>query len=86
MAEKPDSHPDDRRRNRRGSRVGAPNATAVREDSPRETVSCPSGHDLIEQMVERENMRSAYRRVVSNRGSAGGDGMTVGDYSAPGLR
>ena len=77
MAEKPDSHPDDRRRNRRGSRVGAPNATAVREDSPRETVSCPSGHDLIEQMVERENMRSAYRRVVSNRGSAGVDGMTV---------
>jgi RNA-directed DNA polymerase len=28
-------------------------------------------------MVERENMRSAYRRVVSNRGSAGVDGMTV---------
>jgi len=32
---------------------------------------------LMEEVVRRENMRAAYRRVVQNGGAAGGDGMTV---------
>lgn len=35
------------------------------------------GHALIEQVVERGNMRRAYRRVVGNKGSAGVDHLTV---------
>jgi hypothetical protein len=33
--------------------------------------------DLMEAVVESENMSTAYRRVVGNRGSAGLDGMEV---------
>jgi RNA-directed DNA polymerase len=36
----------------------------------------------MEAVVERENMTRAYRRVVSNRGSAGIDKMPVGDLLA----
>jgi RNA-directed DNA polymerase len=39
--------------------------------------STPEEAKLIEHMVERENMLKAYRRVVSNKGSAGIDGMAV---------
>jgi len=34
---------------------------------------------LMEQVVSRENLLLAYRRVVANRGSAGVDGMTVAE-------
>lgn len=34
---------------------------------------------LIERLVERENMSSAYHRVVGNKGAAGCDGMEVGE-------
>lgn len=34
---------------------------------------------LMEMVVSRENMWAAYRRVVSNKGAAGVDGMTVVD-------
>ncbi len=37
------------------------------------------GMDLLEQMLERGNMLKALRRVESNRGAAGVDGMTVGE-------
>ncbi len=37
----------------------------------------PEGTELIERLVERENMRTAYRRVVGNKGAPGVDGMTV---------
>ena len=40
---------------------------------------CPDTDNLLERMVERENMMAAYRKVVSNRGSAGVDKMTVDD-------
>jgi RNA-directed DNA polymerase len=36
----------------------------------------------MEAVVERENMKVAYARVVSNRGAAGVDGMTVEDLKA----
>jgi RNA-directed DNA polymerase len=34
---------------------------------------------LLRRVVERTNMRRAYRRVISNRGSAGVDGMSVAE-------
>jgi RNA-directed DNA polymerase len=39
--------------------------------------TCPGTEELMEAVVERENMLNAYRRVVSNKGSAGVDGMSV---------
>ena len=35
------------------------------------------GDVLMERVVERENMRQAYRRVLRNRGAAGVDGMST---------
>ncbi len=37
---------------------------------------------LMEQVVELDNLRKAYVRVVSNKGAAGIDGMTVDDLHA----
>ena len=37
------------------------------------------GTGLLEQMLERGNMKRALQRVESNRGAAGVDGMTVGE-------
>ncbi len=52
------------------ARVGS--LTAERgTESPTSTVS------LMEEVVERENLKKALRRVQSNKGSAGIDGMTV---------
>jgi len=70
-AEMPDTTPGGSGRNPRGSGGGVSSATARREDT------CPETENVMEVVVERENMRRAYRRVVSNRGSAGGDGMSV---------
>ena len=39
----------------------------------------PTGEQLMELVVSRPNMLEAYRRVVKNKGSAGVDGMTVGE-------
>lgn len=38
--------------------------------------SNPTDH-LMEQVVDRDNLNRAYFRVISNKGSAGADGMTV---------
>jgi len=43
----------------------------------------PEGMGLLEEVLRRENMLSAFRRVRSNKGAPGIDGMTVeqlGDY------
>jgi RNA-directed DNA polymerase len=37
---------------------------------------------MMEAVVERENMRAAWKRVKANRGAAGADGMTVEDLEA----
>src|SRR5690554_2548499 len=34
---------------------------------------------LMNQIISRKNMTKAYKRVVSNKGSSGIDGMSVGD-------
>jgi len=39
--------------------------------------SIPAGCNLLEQMVERDNMMVAYRRVMQNKGAAGVDGLSV---------
>jgi len=37
---------------------------------------------MIEKVLNKQNMRKAYRQVVSNKGSAGVDGMSVHQLSA----
>jgi len=40
------------------------------------------GSDLMERMVHRPNLQAALKRVKSNKGSPGVDGMTVDELSA----
>jgi RNA-directed DNA polymerase len=40
---------------------------------------CTGTEDLMEAVVERENMRKAFRRVIGNKGAAGVDAMGVDD-------
>jgi len=48
----------------------------IDEDAPVKTIP------LMERVLERENLLSAYHRVRRNKGSAGIDGMTVDDLPA----
>jgi len=73
MAEKPEPTPEGSGRNPRGYGDGASSATARRGNSR------PGEEDLMGAVVESENMRAAYRRVVGNKGSAGVDGMSVAE-------
>jgi len=66
-----DTMSGDSGRNLRGFDIGVSSATARRE------IFCPGTECMMEAVVERENMISAYKRVMRNRGSAGVDGMTV---------
>jgi RNA-directed DNA polymerase len=56
--------------NRRGAELGT--ATFGRTKS--------EDHLLMEQVVERSNLRLAYQRVVENKGAAGVDGLTVREF------
>ena len=71
----PESAPDGSRRNRRQYGVGVSNGTAGKESSH------PATERVIEEVVEQENMLSAYRRAVANKGAAGVDGITVEQLS-----
>jgi RNA-directed DNA polymerase len=79
MAAKPDPMPEGSRRKRQGTGVGAPSVTASGEVVFREA------EPLMEAVVERGNMKAAYKRVVGNKGAAGADGMSV-DELQPYLR
>ncbi len=58
--------------NLRGT-VGVPSPSPARvEGQP-----CGDGTDLMEKVVERSNMLRALRRVESNKGAAGVDGMEI---------
>jgi RNA-directed DNA polymerase len=46
-----------------------------------EPESPASTNRLMEEVCERENLREALRRVKANKGSAGVDGMTVGELT-----
>lgn len=75
MAEKPEPTPDGSRRNRQEYGSGVSNGTTGKEHSH------PATERVMEEVVEQENMLSAYRRVVANKGAAGVDGMTVEQLS-----
>lgn len=52
---------------------GVFNLTAARDEAD------PSINQLMEAVVSRENLRAAYRRVKSNKGSAGVDRMSLAE-------
>src|SRR5450631_4559165 len=63
-------------------------AGEAREAGREETESLLTAHDtespadtnrLMEEVCERDNLKEALRRVKANKGSAGVDGMTVGE-------
>lgn len=72
--ETPKSYSEDSGRNlRRAECCECPTITTKREDPIQETAS------LMEAVLERENMKTAYEKVVSNEGAPGVDQMTTGD-------
>ena len=71
MAEMPETDAGGSRRKRRDSASGASNVTAERERAD------PDEQRMMEEVVERENMRAAYRQVTRNAGAPGIDGMKV---------
>lgn len=75
LVARPAPHPRSSRRNRQEHAWGASKVTARREHSS------PEQQQLLEAVVERENMRRAYKQVVSNDGAAGIDGMTVSELA-----
>lgn len=70
-AEKPEAYPERRERNSRDYGRSASGYTAGLEDA------CLRTKPLMEAVVEKQNMAQAYRRVMSNKGAAGIDGMSV---------
>ena len=73
MTEMSDPMPESSGRKPRWYGVGASNVTARRASV------CRDIGKLMEAVVERGNMKAAYKRVVGNKGIAGADGMTVND-------
>ena len=43
------------------------------------------GEDLFEKVLDRDNLKKAYKRVKANKGASGIDGMTV-DEALPWLK
>jgi RNA-directed DNA polymerase len=76
MAEMPETIPPSYGRKPKKSGVGAPTVAARRD------TTCRVSESLIEQMVGRENMRSAFQKVVENKGAPGVDGIKVNDLRA----
>ena len=76
MAEKPEPAARSKGRNPGVRANGVSNATAATEEAR------PDTSQLMEAVVEKENMRRAYHRVVSNKGSAGIDEMSVDELGA----
>ena len=62
MAEMPESAAGGSRRNRRGNASGASNVTAVKGNVDR------SEQGMLDEVVERQNVRAAYRQVKRNAG------------------
>ncbi len=52
----------------------APSFSPARPNEPTREANCTN---LMEQVVERENLLSALRRVEKNKGAAGVDGMEI---------
>ena len=62
-----------RERNSRWPKTGASNFTANQE------YSNPRENQLMEEVLTKENMNKAMKRVEQNQGAAGIDDMTVGE-------
>ena len=62
-----------RGRNPRGTDIGASKSTASQERSD------PRENQLMEEVLTKENMSKAMKRVEQNQGAAGVDDMTVGE-------
>jgi len=60
-------------RNPRVPDEGASKSTASQDDSE------PREHQLMEEVLTKENMTKAIKRVEQNQGAAGIDDMTVGE-------
>ena len=71
VAEKPDQIPGRDKGSLSDTGIGASKVTAGK------ATNCMDNEQLMEAVVERENMKAAYRRVVGNKGVAGADGMSV---------
>jgi RNA-directed DNA polymerase len=71
MAEMPEPRPKVAARGRERTVEVRQTSAAGKEESSSETTG------LMEQVVGRENLKRALRRVVANKGAAGPDGMTV---------
>lgn len=71
-AEMPGTEPEGRGRKSREYGGGVSGVTATEGESWTE-----AGARLMDDTVSRDNMMAAYRRVVSNKGAPGVDGMTV---------
>src|SRR5256885_668182 len=67
----PESHPQSRGRKSRGGETGASSGAASREHVR------PEALQLMEAVVARENLLKAYSQVMSNKGAAGVDSMSV---------
>ena len=60
----------------------APGEGSETPTAKRRIESPANDEQLMEEVCERENCLQAFKRVKSNKGSAGIDGMTVGELSA----
>ena len=76
-AEMPGARAEGSGRYPREQAAGVSNTTVKTDHSPEEKMG-----KLMEVVVERENMRQAYSRVMRNKGAAGVDGMLVADLKA----
>lgn len=52
-------------------------ASSAQGMAPAESASMHCPTDLLERIVDKDNMRHAYRKVKANKGAAGIDGMSV---------
>ena len=71
--ESPLSCSEGRGRNSRGTETGASNFTAIQDNSD------PRVNQLMEEVLSKENMTKAVKRVEANKGAAGVDEMTVSE-------
>jgi RNA-directed DNA polymerase len=71
-SEKNEAASDGSGRNPQGAEACVSGVTASTRDK-----RCPQGAGLMEAVLEGENMRAAYGRVMANKGAAGVDGMPV---------
>ena len=76
-AEMPGARAEGSGRYPREQAAGVSNTTVKTDHSPEEKMG-----KLMEAVVERENMRQAYSRVMRNKGAAGVDEMPVTDLKA----